>query len=272
MTSGRGGLAEFAQPEAGWVRPPLEGVAGEIAAMVTADIKHAAATDPRTLQAELGPSDLGIPCTRRLGYGALDWDPKPNADVDPWAAIVGKAVHTWLATTYTAKNTQLGRERYLVEHQVTVPGPVSGHSDLYDRDLAAVIDWKIPGVTALKKYAKEGPGAQYRIQGHVYGLGRQLAGETPRHVVIVFLPRSGLLSGLHVWAEPYQPAIAVDAIQRYQAIRQFHLTVDPEAHPERWALLPTADAHCAYCPWFLPGSTDLSRGCPGHNTNGSERR
>jgi hypothetical protein len=84
-------------------------------------------------------------------------------------------------------------------------------------------------------------------------------------VAIVFLPRGGLLSGLHVWSEPFDPQVAVDALKRYRATVLALAHLDPERHPERWALFGTADAYCTWCPYFLPGSTDLSSGCPGHN-------
>ena len=261
--------ATFAQPDAGWQRPPLEGLAGTLATSVIEIVKDAAAHAPRSLQAAPGPSELGTPCTRRLGYRALDWDPKPNSDTDPWAAIQGTAVHAWMATTFEAENARLGRERYLIEHRVHLPGGIKGSTDLYDRDTATNADWKVTSPANLKKYRSEGPGQQYRWQAHLYGLGLQLAGEKPEHVAIVFLPRGGRIDGLWTWAEPYTPQVAVDALRRYQAVQAFHLEVDPEAHPDRWGLLPTADAHCAYCPWFLPGSADLSRGCPGHSAPGT---
>lgn len=260
----------FAQPEAGWHRPPVQGIAGEIASMVIGDVKHAAATDPRSLQVALGPSDLGTPCIRRLAYGILDW-PKTNADTDPWATIIGKAVHAWMAETYEARNRSLGYERFLVERRVYLPGPVAGSCDLYDRDTRRLIDWKVTGLPNLKKYRANGPGAQYRTQVHEYALGRQLAGDTPEHVAVVFLPRGGRITDLHVWAEPYQPQIAVDAIKRYQATRDALVTVDPEQFPDRWAMFPTADAHCMWCPFHLPMSSDLSRGCPGHRTTTTTR-
>ncbi len=112
----------FRQPEAGWVRPPLEGVAGTLATMVIDTIKQTAARAPRSLQASIGPSEIGTPCTRRLGYRILDWDPKPNSDTDPWPATVGTAVHAWLADTFTAWNARLGAERFLIERRVTLPG------------------------------------------------------------------------------------------------------------------------------------------------------
>lgn len=263
--------ATFAQPAAAWSRPPTPPPAGSLAASVIERVKQAAAGAPRSRQRAIGPSELGTPCTRRLAYRALDWDPKPNSDSDPWAATIGTSVHAWMAAAYEAENTKLAgtpaHDRYLIEHRVTLPGGITGSCDLYDRDGGDVVDWKVVGLDRLKGYRKSGPGAQYRAQGHLYGLGLQLAGEHPQRVSIVFLPRGGRIDGLHVWSEPYDPLVAVEAIKRYQAVCDFHFTVNPEAHPGRWGLLPTADAHCTWCPWFLPGSADLSQGCPGHNTS-----
>jgi hypothetical protein len=255
----------FRQPDAGQFRPPLEGIAGQIAISVIETVKHAAAHAPRSLQTTPGPSELGTPCTRRLAYKTLDWDPKPNTGTDPWAAIIGTAAHAWMAEAYFQANLELKWERYLIEHRVRLPSGITGSSDLYDRATGINNDWKITSPANIAKYRKNGPGAQYQAQAHLYALGMQLAGEKPADVAITFLPRGGRIDGLWVWSEPYQPAIAVNAISRYEAIRQFHYTLDPEKNPERWALLPTADAHCTYCPWFLPGSADLSSGCPGHN-------
>jgi hypothetical protein len=254
----------FQQPAAGQFRPALEGTAGTIATEVTDMVKHAAAWAPRSQQRAAGPSELGTPCTRRLGYRLTDHDPKPNSDTDPWASVIGTSVHAWMADIYTAENRHLGRERYLVERRIWLPGGIKGSLDLYDRDICAVIDWKVVGLDPLKKYRRDGPGPQYRTQFHLYGLGMQLAGETPQHVAGAFLPRGGRIDGLHVWSEPYDPQVAVQALKRLQALREFHITLDPENNPAHWSLLATADAHCAYCPFYLPGSADLSKGCPGH--------
>lgn len=259
-------MTTFAQPAAAFVKPPTDG----LAAAVIDTVKQAAAGAPRSQQAAVGPSELGTPCRRRLGYRAIDWEPKPNSDTDPWAATIGTATHAWMAETYAAENRKLPQfqhVRYLIECRVQLPGGISGSCDLFDRDIATVIDWKITGLPRLKEYRRNGPGQQYRTQAHLYGLGMQIAGEFVERVAIVFLPRGGRIDQLHVWTEPYDPQVAVNALKRYQAIRDFHTTIDPEQHPERWALLPTADAHCTYCPWYLPGSADLSKGCPGHQAD-----
>lgn len=258
-------MTTFGQPAAGWARPPIPAPAGSLASSIIETVKQAAASAPRSLQAAVGPSELGTPCLRRLAYRAVDWEPKPNKDTDPWASTIGTSVHAWMAATYEAENVRLGRQRYLIEQRIHLPGGISGSSDLFDRDIATNADWKVTGLDRIRKYRKDGPGQQYQWQAHLYGLGMQLAGEHVEDVAIVFLPRGGRIDGLHVWSEPYNPQIAVQALKRYQAVQAFHLTVNPEAHPERWALLPTADAYCTYCPWYLPGSASLRSGCPGHH-------
>ena len=262
-------MTAFAQPDAGWVRPPLEGPAGVLATDIIQAVKTAAANAPRSLQALPGPSELGTPCTRRLVYKTLDWDPKPNSDTDPWAAVIGTSVHAWMAATYQAENEAHGYARYLIEHQVELPYGISGSCDLYDRHTGTVIDWKVTSLTRLRDYRLNGPGAQYQAQANLYALGLQLQGETPLATAIVFLPRGGRIDGLHVWSAPYDPATAAAALRRYQAARDFALCLSPEADPANWALLPTADAYCAYCPWYLPRSEDLSQGCPGHSAPGN---
>ncbi len=260
----------FQQPADGTHRPPVTGPAGEIAAHVTQVMTAAMRSHPRSLQAAPGPSELGTPCARRLAYKVLDWA-RPNDDRDQWLATVGTAVHSWQAEVFEAENRRLGRRRYLVEQRVHLPEGISGSCDLYDRDTGSVIDWKITSPDRIRKYARKGPGQQYRTQAHLYGLGWLLAGEQPERVAIVFLPRGGLLSGLHVWTEPFDPAIAADAIRRYRSTVLALAHLDPEANPARWAMFPTADAYCTWCPYFLPGSTDLSSGCPGHNATPKEK-
>jgi len=252
----------FQQPAAGQFRPPIEGVAGRWANDVIQHVKYASATAPRTIQHAVGPSELGTPCTRRLAYRLLDWEPKPNSDTDPWASMVGTGIHAELARIYQRRNHALGHTRYLLEQQVTLPHGIKGHCDLYDTETGDVVDWKTTG--KVTEYRKNGPGVQYQTQAHLYGLGMAAAGHQPVNVVIVFLPRTGRIDGVHVWAEPYNSAVAEQALDRYQAIFDFHQYVNPEEHPERWAWLATADAYCTYCPWYLPGSRDLASGCQGH--------
>jgi hypothetical protein len=257
-------MTMFAQPEqpTTWSPTPQTGLAGEISANVLGTIHRANDEAPRNLQVAIGPSEIGTPCVRQLAYKLLDWEPKPNSSINPWPAIIGTAVHAWLADVYEAENRRLGRERYLVERTLRMTPTLRGHSDLFDRDISTVIDWKIVGLDQVRKYRKNGPGPIYRTQGHTYGLGQQLAGERVEHVAVVFLPRGGNLRDMHVWTEPYDHRIALDAIKRIDSVRDLIVAADPETNPQNWRLFPTAD-DCVFCPHSLPGSTDLSVGCPG---------
>ncbi|MEU3162920.1 hypothetical protein [Streptosporangium sp. NPDC006930] len=258
-------MTAFTQPAAGWAATPLTGLAGAIATSVVSTVKHAGANAPRSLQKVIGPSGIGMPCTRRLAYTLTD-QPPINTGGDPWASIIGTAVHAWMADVYEAENRRLGAERYLVEKRLHIRGNIYGSSDLFDRGTGAVIDWKVVGPDQLKKYAKQGPGDQYRTQGHIYGLGQENAGEVVNDVAIVFLPRGGRIDGLHVWSEPYDRSIALAALERMDNVLTALSALDPPNNPDAWGLFPATESYCTFCDYFLPGSTDLNKGCPGTST------
>lgn len=249
---------------------PLEDETVRLGQMIRDLIIDTAHNAPRSLQKRIGPSEVGEPCVRKLAYKIHDW-PVVNTGQDPWASIIGTAVHAWMADLFEQRNTPLpdGRLRYKIEERVMVrqgpteAGDLAGSSDLYDRLTGTVWDWKCTGITSLNKYRRHGPGPQYRTQAHLYGLGQENAGETPQRVAICFLPRHHQLTP-HVWSEPYDRQQALTALARLDTIHQLIGQLDPEQHPDRWSLIPTdTDAKCAWCPWFQPGSTDLSAGCPG---------
>lgn len=228
---------------------------------------------PRSLQKAIGPSEIGIECDRRLAYKLLD---KPERHQAPaWLPTIGTGVHSWLEEAFdqaaTAQHiaTGGGPEEWLTENRVTVGelpglGPISGNCDLFHRPTGTVIDHKIIGPGPLKKYKAAGPSQQYRIQAHLYGQGYADAGHTVRRVMIAFLPRNGQLSDAYLWSEPWNPQIAADALARLERINNAVMTVGDRLLP----VLPTSDAHCGFCPWFRPGSTDLTTGCPGHAAAG----
>ncbi|WP_326637312.1 hypothetical protein OG884_26625 [Streptosporangium sp. NBC_01755] len=258
-------MTAFTQPDAGWAATPLTGLAGAIATSVVQTVLHAGAHAPRSLQRVIGPSEIGMPCTRRMAYKLCD-HPAANTSSDPWASIIGTAVHSWMEQTYAAENARLGRERYVIERRLHIRGNVYGHADLYDRDLKVNNDWKVVGPDRLKDYRSKGPGPQYEIQAHLYGLGQENAGEQVEHVAITFLPRGGRIDGLHVWTAPYDRSIALGALERMDNVLAALTALDPPNNPTAWAMFPATEAYCTYCPFFLPGSTDLSAGCPGTTT------
>lgn len=245
----------------------------QLAARVGDLIVDAANNAPRSRQRRIGPSEVGDPCERKLSYKVFDW-PTVNAS-DPIASVLGTGFHAWMEEAFTARQNVLpdGRERYKIEERVTVrqgytdEATLAGSSDLYDRATGTVYDWKLTGTSSLDRYRRHGPGDQYRRQAHLYGLGQENAGEQPKRVAIVFVARYHELR-VHVWTEAYQRQVAIDALTRLDRIHQRVLDLDPESNPQNWAQIPTSDrAKCRFCPWFKPGSTDLTVGCPGINTS-----
>lgn len=99
------------------------------------------------------------------------------------------------------------------EHEIT------GSCDLYDLETNTVIDHKIVGQTKLNEVPKKGPGDQYRIQAHLYGLGWQLKGYDVAEVAVKFYPRNNIsLAAGYFWSEKYDPEIALGALARANEI------------------------------------------------------
>lgn len=221
---------------------------------------------PRSLQVKLGPSEVGHPCARRLGYKFLGTPENPG-EVN-WKATVGTAVHAFLEDVFTAQHPVDGCTRWLTEMQVDagVLGgqALDGHCDLFDRVTATSVDWKTHGPSILKKYrAKanrgECPDVTYRAQAHIYGLGWKRRGQHVERVALMGMPRDGKLSDAYFWSEPYDEQLALDAIARAEGISIAIAQLGTAALD----LLPTADAYCSMCPFYRHRSEDLDLGCPG---------
>ncbi|MGH3380380.1 MAG: hypothetical protein ACRDP6_37160 [Actinoallomurus sp.] len=255
----------FTQPEAGGVQLGQPGadendaVAGELIHF----IRDAASNAPRSRQSHIGPSEIGAPCDRKIAYKILDWD-KANTDGDPLASILGTGFHAWAEAAFS--RPELGG-RFIVEQRLKIMPPLipGGSCDIYDTLHDRVIDWKVVGDSMIRKYKAEGPKREYRVQGHTYGLGWELLGYTPKEVALAILPRTGYLSGMWMWREPYNRQIALDAIARVYGIRDLIIALDPERTPALWSLIPADPGWgCKFCSWFKPRSTDLGEGCPGN--------
>jgi hypothetical protein len=242
-------------------REPQTGLAGEIGDMVKAVLPMMFAQSPRSLQTELGASEIGVECDLQLAYKVLDWPKVEGCGHDPFPAIVGTAGHAWLAEQYRKLDQILGGGRFLVEPGI-MAGPVPGHVDLYDRQKGIVIDWKFVGVDAMRVAKRDGPKATYRTQAHIYGYGLEAMGELPNDVAIVYFSRGGLLSGLHVWTEPYDSLAAIAALERLEQVKVAAMFVDSDGRGLQSIEATPGDA-CHWCPYHLPGSEDLAAGCPG---------
>jgi len=229
-------------------------------------IAHAAANAPRSRQVEIGPSEVGQPCLRRLAHRLAGTEPT-NDGGDNWRPTVGTAVHAWLADALTLANDELGENaRWLVEQRVDIAPGLSGSCDVYDHQTGTVMDWKVVGPTSLKKQKANcrpggpGPGDLYRTQVHLYGLGHANAGRRVEHVAVAFLPSAGSLGDTVYWTEPYDADLAAAAVARLELLRSgLAAGLTPAAFPAT----PESDRTCLWCDYYSFGTTDLATGCPG---------
>lgn len=233
-------------------------------------IRHRIVNHPRSQQVRIGPSEIGHPCTRWIGYKLAMNGAEMNPRSAGWRPTVGTAVHSWLADTFEEANARLepviGAPVWMVENRLLcgeVEGPdgydVYGSCDVFDVPNRIAIDWKIVGNTTLKEARKHGPAGNYRVQAHAYGRGWRRRGFPVDEVAVFYLPVAGELSDAVWWSEPYDEAAVTTALARVstvqQLVKQHGLGVVEH--------LPTADHYCNRCPFFKPGSTDLRTGCPG---------
>jgi hypothetical protein len=247
--------------------PALRSVGADPAllhAELRAVIERAIVDHPRSQQKRIGPSEVGTPCTRKLAY-KLGEVPEANPRGAAWRPTVGTATHAWLADAFVAENLRLGWTRYLLELSVS-PGeidgtPVVGSLDLYDRVTGDVADWKIVGITTLRTVRRSGPTPKYRGQLHQYGRGCTRRGLPVGNVHLGYLPVNGELGDAHWWSEPYDEAVAVEALDRASAIARAGKAL---GYAAVGAVSSIAEDFCSGCEWFAPADPDPAAGrCPG---------
>lgn len=246
-----------------------------------ADLKavvHQHATShPRHLQARLGPSEIGHPCLRKLAQGLLYGGehgvtsdgpaPRINPPGDPLPSYIGVAAHAKLEDAVALDNSRLEAKgmppRWISERKVTIRPDLSGTCDLYDMWTHTVIDFKLPGTTAMTLYRKEGPSPEYRTQAHLYGAGYIREGYPVERVGIWFLPRAGQLATSYLWTEPYDAGIVDTALSRIDLAVAMIDDLRVDEHPERLALIPRTPHHCSWCPYWSPVEHPSPVACPG---------
>jgi hypothetical protein len=177
----------------------------------------------RTQQSDLGPSEIGDPCTYCLAAKILNvYEHESSGFDDGWRAVVGTSVHDWLDGAAAAWNVRHDTARFIPELRVQPDQrllPSGGRCDLFDNETRTVVDHKTTTKAKLATYRLNGPSVVHRRQAHLYGLGYANAGHNVRHVALAFWLRDGMLRDLYVWTEPYSEQIAKDALSRYDTIR-----------------------------------------------------
>lgn len=195
-------------------------IAPELRTIIEASIIHA----PRSQQATIGPSELGMDCPRCLTHRLAG---TPQAQEAAWLPTIGTAVHAHLEDIFTRHEKARALvglpPRFLLEQRVTVghigQTPITGSTDLFDTQNGVVTDWKVVGTTTLRKVKAHGAPQQYRTQAMLYGKGWQAAGYDVSGVLIYFLPRNAVsLSDAIAWTAPYDPEPALVALDRANRI------------------------------------------------------
>lgn len=239
--------------------------------------RHQAGQD-RSLQKRIGPSEIGIECDRALAY-RLQGAEKPNDEALKWAPLVGTFIHAGIAEAMAEDNERrmvAGQPaRWIVEHRVPVSRQlgIDGVTDLYDAEDQEVVDWKAVGKTRMTHYRRHGPGEQYRVQAHLYGRGWAILGRPVKSVRVVFLPRwSHLLTDGWEWSEPYNEAIAVEALDRLVRVRRLAESLDLASASQGFNLIrATPGDDCRFCPYRRLGGPADASGCPGDAQGSTER-
>ena len=231
----------------------------ELAGIITWHARH----HPRNLQKELGPSEVGHPCARKLVSHMID-APRSNPGFDPLPSEIGIGYHARLQEHFDNENARIGRERWLTEARVEPWPGLSGSCDLFDTDGGRVIDWKILGDASYKKTSRQGPILSYRRQLQLYGRGYERQGYDVKEVVLAVLPKAGTLAGIYVWRADYDPQVAADLEARWVHLLTMADVMQVEQHPDRLTAFETADENCQFCGYFNR-TPEGPYQCGGHN-------
>lgn len=230
----------------------------DVEQMIVDRIQRAQRQHPRGLQRRVGPSGVGTPCDRKLGYQLSGVD-KIRATSMSWPSTVGTAVHAWLEELFSDD------PEWLTEHRVyagKLDGTeLDGSSDLFWIQDGVVVDFKIVGPTSLKKLSKGIPQG-YEVQRHVYGLGFKNAGYKVTRVALMILPAAGQLSQRVYDEVDYDEALALRYVAKADNLAKAgRLAGWDNVMPQ----LAMADDFCQSCPFYNYSADDWREGCVGVN-------
>ena len=170
----------------------------------------------RSTQVQIGPSELGG-CRRKVWY-RLNKQPETNDNEIKLAAIMGTAIHSAIEAAL-ANNKEV-----LLEQTVEFDG-MKAHVDCFIPGTGDVVDWKTVKVKNLSYF----PSQQQRWQVQVYGylISKSGLGKV-QTVNLVAIPRDGDERDILVHSEPYDEAIALEALNWLSAIKQSDTAPAPE--------------------------------------------
>ena len=170
----------------------------------------------RSKQVQIGPSELGG-CRRKVWYRLND-QPETNDAELKLAAIMGTAIHS-------AIESALADNKDVLLEQTVEHNGMKAHVDCFIPSIGAVVDWKTVKVKNLNYF----PSQQQRWQVQVYGylIAKSGLGKV-QTVSLVAIPRDGDERDVTVHTEDYDEAIALEALNWLEAIKQSDTVPAPE--------------------------------------------
>ena len=189
-------------------------IASELVKTITASSNSSA----RSLQTEVGPSEIGG-CRRKVYMKIGGWQPT-NPNTLKMASIMGTAIHSYIQEAFN-KQDPFG-EKYILEESFEAEG-IKGHVDMFIKDTGEVVDWKTTKKTNLTYF----PSRQQRWQVQVYGWLISQNGYEVNTVTLVAIPRDGDERDIVYHSEPYDEAVAREALDWLQSIRDWNNGLPP---------------------------------------------
>jgi len=249
---------------------------------------------PRNVQRHLGPSELGHLCDRQLVgkmAGVSLGTAGTNRMHDPWASIVGTAIHAFLEEAFKWESERLIEEirkaapvdqelpwnqpspRWYTEKRVTPdPGsqmPHPGTADLYDAATCTLSDHKCQSEGVRDKLRRHGPPHHYFMQMLLYATGYMHEGFRVDRICLVSWPRThSTLDDLYVWEHVITAgdiAAVAELIERTQ-VREALAAFVVNGSMDFWQVPATpSEDDCQYCPFFRPDAAlnPNVKGCAG---------
>ena len=190
-------------------------IANELIKAVTSTSKGSS----RSQQREVGPSEIGG-CRKKV-WLKLQGVEQTNTNTLRLASIMGTAIHTYIQEAFERQDPF--KERYILEGEFEYED-LMGHVDMYDIEKQEVIDWK----TTKKSNLTYFPSKQQRWQVQVYGWLIAQNGKPVKNVTLVALARDGDERDIVYHTEPYDEAIALEALNWLREVKAMTEAPAPE--------------------------------------------
>jgi hypothetical protein len=190
-------------------------IANELIKAITTTSKGSS----RSQQKKVGPSEIGG-CRKKV-WLKLQGVEQVNTDTLRLASIMGTAIHTYIQEAFERQDPF--NERYILEGEFE-SGDLMGHVDMYDIEKKEIVDWKTTKKTNLTYF----PSKQQRWQVQVYGWLVSQNGKPVENVTLVAIPRDGDERDIVYHTEPYDEAIALEALKWLSEVKEMTEAPAPE--------------------------------------------